>query len=200
MASPVRSSEGGRPPSPAREDVADALLVERVRAGDVEAYGELARRHMRRAFAIAYRILEHREDSEDVVQEAFIRALERLDRLERGRPFQPWFYRIVINQSLNHRRSRSIRRTAPLPETAPARTPAPDRSAERSELRDWLKAATEALPERQRIIVQLSELEDFTSAEIAEILDVPAGTVRWHLHQARRTLRDALAAWKEEDA
>ncbi|MFS8637020.1 MAG: sigma-70 family RNA polymerase sigma factor [Gemmatimonadota bacterium] len=199
MRAPAGSGAGAGAPKGAPAQVPDAWLVERVRAGDAEAYGELVRRHMRRAFSIAYRILEHREDAEDVVQEAFVRALERFDTLERGRPFEPWIYRIVVNGALNYRRARSIRRAEPIPEDTRSGDTAPDGAAERSELRRRLRDAMAGLPERQRTIVQLAELEGFTSAEIAEILGLSDGTVRWHLLQARRALREALAPLMEED-
>lgn len=200
MSAPIRSSDDDHAVHPAHDDAQDARLIDRVRQGDADAYGELARRHMRRAFSIAYRILEHREDAEDVVQEGFVRALERLDTLERGRPFRPWFQRIIVNQALNYRRARTVRRTEPIPTETPSPSGTPEREAERSELRRRLREATAALPERQRTIVQLSELEGFTSAEIAEILGIASGTVRWQLHQARRTLRKALASFMEEQA
>lgn len=180
------------------EDARDALLVDRVRRGDADAYGELARRHLRRAFAIAWRILEHREDAEDVVQDAFLRALERLDTLKRGQAFRPWFQRIVVNQALNVRRSRKVRRTEPITETAPAPTRSPEAAAVDAETRERIRSAMARLPERQRVIVLLSELEGYTSKEIAEILEVPPGTVRWHLHQARAALREALSALEED--
>lgn len=188
------------PASPGSRDdpERDALLVERVLRGDGEAFGELVSRHMRKAFAIAYRILEHREDAEDAVQDAFIRALERIDTLMPGRPFHPWFYRIVVNRSLSLRRSRGVRSTQPLPEHAAADGPSPADHAIRGELRERLEQAIAALPERQRLIVQLSELEGLTSAEIGELLEMAPGTVRWHLHQLRRTLRAALEPLEEE--
>lgn len=199
MGAPVRSGAGVGAQGGAPAPEPDARLIERVRAGDAEAYGELVRRHMRRAFSIAYRILEHREDAEDVVQESFLRALERFGSLEPGRPFAPWMYRIVVNGALNYRRARSVRRTEEIPEDARADGTAPDGAAEQAELRRRLREATAALPERQRTIVQLADLEGFTSAEVAEILGLSDGTVRWHLHQARRTLRQALAPLLEEE-
>jgi RNA polymerase sigma-70 factor, ECF subfamily len=176
----------------------DALLVERVRRGDGAAFGELVTRHMRRAFSIAYRILEHREDAEDVVQDACIRALEHIATLEKGRPFRPWFHRIVVNRALNVRRSRTLRATHAIPDNVPAATAAADSAAEQGMLRRHLREALDCLPERQRLIVQLADLEELSSAEIGAILDIADGTVRWHLHQARRTLREELAALKEE--
>lgn len=176
----------------------DAQLVERVRRGDAEAYGEIVARHMQRAFSIAYRILEQREDAEDVVQDSFIRALERLEQLERGRPFRPWLLRIVVNQALNFRRARGIRTTAQLPDAVAATGPLPDRQAENSELGRRLATALGTLPEKQRTIVQLVDLEGLTSGEAGRIMDLADGTVRWHLHEARKALRDALAPIRED--
>jgi RNA polymerase sigma-70 factor (ECF subfamily) len=198
MALPIRSDEEEAALLAAQQAAQDALLVERVLRGDAEAYGQLVSKHMRRAFSIAYRILEQREDAEDVVQESFVRALERLGTLKRGRPFHPWFYRIVVNQALNLRRSRARRATEPLPAELSSTAPSPERHAERASVRAQLRTALNALPERQRTIVQLSELEGMSSVEIAEVLDIADGTVRWHLHQARRTLRETLKALKEE--
>jgi RNA polymerase sigma-70 factor, ECF subfamily len=176
----------------------DTLLVERVLRGDAAAYGELVVRHMRRAFSIAYRILEHREDAEDVVQDSFLRALERFDTLERSRPFHPWFYRIVVNQALNFRRSRSRRATEALPATLTADTVSPASATEQSALRERLRRALHELPQRQRTIIQLADMEGFNSTEIAGILDISSGTVRWHLHEARRALRTVLGALTED--
>lgn len=205
MALPLRSGEAGHGEHDsalvqAQETMQDVLLVERVLDGDAEAYGELVSRHMRRAFSIAYRILEHREDAEDVVQDSFLRALERLDTLHRGRPFGPWFHRIVVNQSLNYRRKRVVRATQPLAEDMVAAGLNPEQQTTRAALHERLRNALDTLPERQRMIVQLAELEGMTSAQIAEVLDVAPGTVRWHLHQARDALRVVLAPLRDEDA
>lgn len=178
------------------ETARDMLLLERVLRGDAEAFGDLVERHMRRAFSIAYRILEHREDAQDAVQDAFLRALERIETLDRRRPFRPWLYRIVVNQALNHRRSRSRRTTEPLPEHAASGARSPEEEAGAAVLRRHLRAALDELPERQRLVVQLADLEGLRSAEIGEILEIPPGTVRWHLHEARRTLRSVLEPLK----
>ena len=199
MALPASSVESDAALAAAHETAQDALLIERVRRGDSEAFGELVQRHSRRAFSIAYRLLQQREDAEDAVQDAFIRALEHMHTLERGRPFRPWFHRIVVNHALNFRRSRSIRTTEAIPVDTRALGALPDRDAERAALRDRLTIALEQLPEKQRTIVQLADLEEFTSGEIAAIMDMPDGTVRWHLHQARRTLRQALGMLKEDE-
>ena len=85
-----------------------------------------------------------------------------------------------------------------MPERTASALPTPDRQAERALLRGRLASALADLPETQRTVVILTELEDMTSAEIAAILDMSAGTVRWHLHQARRTLRESLQPLRED--
>lgn len=197
MALPLRSGDDDAALLAAQQAVQESQLVERVLRGDAEAYGDLVAQHMRRAFSVAYRILEHREDAEDVVQDAFIRALERIETLDRGRPFGPWFYRIVVNQALNFRRGRSRRAMDAIPEDARSNAPSPERETDRARLRDRLSTALDGLTERQRTIVQLADLEEFTSIEIAALLDMSDGTVRWHLHQARKALRAALGPLEE---
>jgi RNA polymerase sigma-70 factor, ECF subfamily len=184
------SPEGGPP---------DAELIERVRNGDSEAFDMLVSRHMRHAYRIAYRLLGHREDAEDLVQEAFLTVLEKIDSFQAGREFTPWFNRIVVNRGLNTRKSRAVRRTEMIPASAVSSTSSPARDAEQAEIAVRVRAAVATLPERQRVIVELFELEGFSGAEIAEMLEISAGTVRWHLHEARRTLRDLLAPLERND-
>ncbi len=170
----------------------DGWLVEQVRRGDPRAFDQLVRRHDRRAFSLAFRLLSHREDAEDVVQESFIAALEALDRFDATRPFGPWFYRIVVNRSLNARKARSRRSMEAIPEDAPARTASPERAVEVTEAKGQVTEALASLSERQRAVVEMIELEGFSGPEVAEILGIPEGTVRWHLHGARKALRAAL--------
>jgi len=174
----------------------DWPLVARVQRGDGTAYDILVRRYMRRAFSIAYRLLENRADAEDLVQEAFVAALEAIDGFEPRRPFGPWLFRIVVNRGLNARKARSIRRTETIPGDAVSANPSPHREAEREELRTALRRALNGLDEPRAAIVRLHELEGFSSPEIAAMLDLADGTVRWHLHRARAELREVLGAFR----
>lgn len=171
-------------------------LVERVRRGDAAAFDVLVGRYMRRAFAVAYRLMGQKEDAEDLVQDAFMAVLQRIDTFEAGRPFGPWFFRVLVNRGLNSRKARSLRAVDQIPVSAASGTLSPEREAEQTELRERLAVALEGLPERQRVIVKLFELEGFGGPEIAEILEISDGTVRWHLHEARKTLRRALAPYE----
>jgi RNA polymerase sigma-70 factor (ECF subfamily) len=178
----------------------DGSLVLQARAGELAAFDALVGRYMDRAYAVAMRLMRQREDAEDLVQDAFIQALQMLQRFDARRSFGPWFFRILVNRGMNLRRSRRVRSTEEMPPDVVAREDSPARQLERQELRERLCAAIERLPERERMVVELFELEGFDSAEIADILDIPRGTVRWHLHQARRALRQQLAAYQGEDA
>lgn len=192
---PVAGSRSA--PSSTEDDTHE--WVERVRRGDSAAFDSLVSQYMRRAFAVAYRLLGNREDAEDLVQETFMTVLRKIDSFERGRAFSPWFFRILVNRGLNARKSRALRTSDELPEHAAAAGASPERSAEQAELRGRLRAALDGLPERQRVIVELFELEGFAGPEIAEILEISDGTVRWHLHEARKTLRQSLAAYERKD-
>ena len=177
----------------------DAALVRRVRAGDVTAFDALVAEYMRSAFQMAYRVVGHREDAEDLVQEAFLAAHQYLDSYDVERPFGPWLMRIVLNRGANLRRSRTRRETEP---EVDAVSPAPSalEESERTEARVMLTRAMATLSERQRMIVTLFDVDDMTSTEIGEMLDLSPGTVRWHLHEARRTLRGALSSFFKGDA
>ncbi|MGH7634559.1 MAG: RNA polymerase sigma factor, partial [Gemmatimonadaceae bacterium] len=119
----------------------EAAILARVQRGDVSAFDAIVRRYMRRAFAIAYRVLGHREDAEDLVQDAFLTALERIASFDLTRPFGPWFFRIVVNRGLNARKARSVRRTEAIPTDALDTTePSPAGHYERTEIRERFQA------------------------------------------------------------
>jgi RNA polymerase sigma-70 factor (ECF subfamily) len=186
----------------AQTDESDAELVARVQRGDSEAFDRLARRYAKRAFFVANRLLQNAADAEDVVQDAFIAAVNGIESFDPGRPFGPWFIRIVVNKGLTAIRSRAAHaqhvRGAELTESDAAATTT-ESLMERAEIRDRFRAALRLLPERQQLVVQLADVEGFTSADIAQQLGIPDGTVRWLLHQARQTLRDALAPLRRAD-
>jgi RNA polymerase sigma-70 factor (ECF subfamily) len=183
-------------------DASDAELVARVQRGDSGAFDLLARRYAKRAFAVANRLLQNPADAEDVVQDAFIAAIRGIDSFEPGRPFAPWLMRIVLNKALTALRSRAAEAThlssAELTESD-AIAVSTESLRERAEIRERFEAALRLLPRREQLIVQLADVEGFTSAEIAGQLAIPSGTVRWLLHQARQKLREELAPLRRTD-
>jgi RNA polymerase sigma-70 factor, ECF subfamily len=191
----VSLAEGATGP---RDDIAaDGAAVERVLAGDAEAFAPIVRRYLRPAHAIASRLLANPQDAEDLVQEAFLTALANLRSFDRTRPFGPWFYRIVWTRGLNLRKSVARRATEPLEAERHPGSADPSAEAERSELAATVRGALAELPERQRLVVQLFDLDGFSGAEIGAMLGLNPGTVRWYLHQGRRALRERLAPLQE---
>lgn len=179
-----------RRPAPGEET--EAELVRAVQEGDEAAFGRLVDRYMEEAYAVALGILRHPQDAEDAVQDAFIRALEKIDHLSPGSPFGPWFYRVVRSTCLNAVRGRKRRSHEPLtPGTGGGGDPE-EANLTRLAFRRALRALEE-LPEMQRTAVMLYDLEGYSHAEIAEILDIAEGTSRAHVHHGRRALRARLS-------
>lgn len=156
------------------------------------AFGLLVRRYQRPAYAVALSVVGKHEDAEDAAQEAFLVALQRLEECRNPDRFGGWLLTIVRNRSKNLIRRESLRDTDEVPPGTQSKVPTPDRVTETAELRGLLEEAMEDLPEVQREIVMLHDLEGWKHREIAERLDLPPGTVRSHLHFARKALRKAL--------
>jgi RNA polymerase sigma-70 factor (ECF subfamily) len=179
--------------SPSQVVVEERDLVLRVQEGDTEAFDGLVRRYIRRARGIARRLLQDAEDADDLVQDAFLRALEKIGSFDPARPFGPWFFRILVNAAHDVFRRRSARATEPERADIIAPGPTPDQQAEGAEIRRRFDEALAELPPRQRLIVWFFEVDGMGTDEIAEALGIGQVTVRWHLHQGRRALRQALA-------
>ena len=171
----------------------DRDLVVAALRGRTVAFEALVRRHLRAAYAVALARTGSPHDAEDVCQDSFIAALERLKSLRDPDRFGPWLLEIVRNRALNLIRSRRVRDAEPL-EAAEAHGSGtdPGRETERAILRDDLLDALGRLDETRREIALLHDLEGWRHAEIAARLEMPEGTVRYHLHEARRTLRECL--------
>ena len=170
----------------------DSELVLRARRGEKLALSMLIERYQRPAYALAFSVTGRHEDAEDAAQESFLVALDRLDECRDPERFAGWFMTIVRNRSRNLIRRESLRQTSDVPHGTRSRLPAPDKVAEDSELRGVLKEAIAALPEVQQEVVFLHDLEGWKHREIAKRLGIPSGTVRSHLHFARKALKQAL--------
>src|SRR5215204_7577178 len=157
---------GGAPPAQGTVPGDEQRLVERIQHGDRGAFDALARRYSRRAFAIAYRILRHTQDAEDLVQDAFIAALDGIASFDASRPFAPWFFRIVVNRSLNAVSARSTRdRHVTVYQLWSDDVVVDYDPAESTEIRTRFQAALGALPKHQRLIVELSDIDGRSSTE-----------------------------------
>lgn len=170
----------------------DADLVALALRGDADAYDALVRRHYRAAFLLALGVLANRHDAEDVCQDAFVKALERLEDCREPGRFVQWFLTIVRNRALSFHSYRKIRETSELlPEIAEARE-SPEADATRAELGARLERALSALSETQRQVVLMHDLEGWSHKEIAETLEMSEVRSRQHLFVARKLLRELL--------
>lgn len=167
----------------------ERALVIAAQRGDGSAFSALVRAHQRRAYAVCRAIVFTHEDAEDAVQEGFLHAFKALDRFLPDQPFGAWLYRIMANASLDLVRRRKVRDADELPETLaiPFRDP-----GEADELRRRLAEALAKIPERQRSVIVLHDVEGFTHGEIGTMLGIPEGTARSDLHHARAALRRLL--------
>ena len=189
-----------RLPDPFARSSSDQELVARCLAGDDAAYAELVTRHADFVYTIAARVVGE-SDAEDVAQETFVRAHAALASFRGDSKFTSWLYRIAVNRALTHAKRRG-RRPEPTdfgPDgegpAAAVRDPAPDPSqlVLDEEFRRGVRRAVADLPPRYRAAVTLYYLEERDTNEVAEILGIPVGTLKTHLHRARAMLRDALA-------
>ncbi|MBX7103100.1 MAG: sigma-70 family RNA polymerase sigma factor [Gemmataceae bacterium] len=167
-------------------------------AGNQAAFGELVDRYQGRLFATVYRLIGHTEDSRDVVQEAFINAYEALDRFQGDAQFFTWLYRIAVNAAISLRRKRRPAgfsgQGGDLADRADESDGhRPGDALERAERVGLVQEALLALAPEFRTVLVLRELEGLKYERIAEILDVPIGTVRSRIHRARLDLRDIIA-------
>ncbi|MBR9989413.1 MAG: sigma-70 family RNA polymerase sigma factor [Gemmatimonadetes bacterium] len=178
----------------------DAELVAGVRHGRREAAGVLAERYLRASRAVALAILGDVASAEDTAQDAFVYAMEHIRECRHPERFGGWLLQIVRNRSRNHvRDSKAGRHESLHRQQLQSTFPAPDLVAARTQLRERLLAALAELPEDRRLVVLLNDLEGWTHREIAEQMELPAGTVRSHLHHARRVLRELLRGLNEVD-
>lgn len=178
--------------TPAEPSVAD--LVARARRGEAAAFDQLVRRHYRAAYAVALAVLGRAADADDVAQDAFVAALERLEDCREPARFSGWLVRIVRNRALHALEKRAHREPRDdAGEVATAGT------AGDVVLRAHLLAALATLSGVQREIVLLHDLDGWTHAEIAEALGLTETNCRQHLFTARRALRAELSALAPEE-
>jgi RNA polymerase sigma-70 factor (ECF subfamily) len=186
IAPPVVKAE---PVAPVREP---GELVRRAREGDARAFEQLYRENLGRVYALCLRMVRDRTRAEELTQEAFVRAWEKLNSFRGDAAFSTWLHRLTVNLVLTDQRSRTRRNDrvtfadeSGLPDT-PARNEAP---RERMDL----EQAIAALPEGARSVFVLYEIEGYRHEEIAEMMGIASGTTKAQLHRARRLLREALS-------
>lgn len=166
----------------------EARLVEEARRGSKSAFGELVLRYERRVLRLILQFIRDETLAEDLAQETFVRAYQRLDQFDPSRRFGPWLFRIAVNLTLDHLRRRKRRGLwALFSETPGDRTPDPAVVDPRQalDLSQEVQKVLEQLPESYRTVLVLRDLENFSTSEIAAILNRKEATIRWRLAEAR---------------
>jgi RNA polymerase sigma-70 factor (ECF subfamily) len=175
----------------------EAELIQAAAAGDAEAFERLVQRKRRLVLRAAYRILGNLDDAEDAAQAVFMTLWRSLDRYDPTRRFDTWLYKVTVNAAIDMARKAGPQgMLQPLPQkprTGPfGRDPDADRILDRTELQQVFLRLSAGLPERQRAAFVLRELQGLPTAEVAELLGITESTVRNHLHQARKLLREGI--------
>jgi len=184
----------------------DVALVDRVRAGDVSAYDELVRKYERQIFRIAQHITQNREDAEDVMQDAFLKAYEKLDQFQGNSKFYTWLVRIAVNESLMRLRKRRTGRMVSIDEDLKTEegsvprdfadwAPDPEQNYNQSELADILRKTIQGLPQGFRVVFALRDVEGLSTEETAEALGLSVPAVKSRLLRARLQLRERLSRY-----
>lgn len=187
----------------------DLMLVEACRAGQTEAFGILVRRYQDRLYSTIIRLVGGPEDAQDILQDAFVRAFEKLDQFHGDSSFYTWIYRIAVNLVLSSHRKRKQRRhsrSTEIGKAALGEEPVDDSSEiepssalERVEREAIIEAALAALGPEQRAVVVLKDFDGRRYEEISALLGIPIGTVRSRLHRARCELRERLRSLVDVD-
>ena len=193
-------------PERQREADADLEVVRRVQAGDVAAFDQLIRKYRERLFGVVYNLTSNREDTADLVQDAFIKAFQSINRFQGQSAFFTWLYKIAVNTALSHLRKNKLRTffslekiqeddpsskiLADLTDHAGA-----DRDAYLRELQEKLNEALQKLSIKHRTVITLFEIDGLSHAEIAEIMECSEGTVRSRLHYAKQFLQGELSKY-----
>ena len=174
--------------------VSDARLVDDARRGSTESFGQLVLRYERRVIRVIRRFMPDDQLAQDLTQEAFLRAFERLEQFDPSRRFGPWLFRIAVNLTYDHlRRVKRRGKWALFSETGQERMPDPATADPRAhlDLSQEVQVVLADVPEAYRTVLILRDLEGFSTSEVAAVTERSEATIRWRLAEARRMFREA---------
>ena len=193
-------------PGDGNPSLSDLELVQQVQQGQVESFNELVNRHERKIFRLTQHITGNREDAEDALQEAFLKAFSHLPDFQGNSQFYTWLVRIAVNESLMKLRKRKATPTVSIddpieteedfiPREIAAWDENPEQRYARQELQDILDRAVQSLPPLFRTVLVLRDLEHLSTEETAEALNLSVSAVKSRLLRARLQLREKLSKY-----
>jgi RNA polymerase sigma-70 factor, ECF subfamily len=181
------------------EGIGDAECVRRVQQGDTDSFEILVRRHQRTIFNLVYRLLGDYDEAAEVAQEVFLSAYKSIGQFRGDANFSTWLYRIGLNHASTRRKSlnNTQQRHVPLDGTELIADGAvdPAKSFEHKEIQQRVQQALNSLDPDDARIILLRDLQDVPYEDVAEMLDIPVGTVKSRLHRARQALKANLAPY-----
>lgn len=171
---------------------AERVLIRRVQAGDDEAFAELVRAYEKKCFWVAFNLVNHAEDAKDVVQEAFLRVYNAIDRFDLKYNFYTWLYRIVVNLAIDRLRKKGKQNAVSIEEfpTDPANDDTPERALRNSETGAKIQEVLDSLPKKYATVILLRDVHEMSCEEIAKIIGCTNATTRWRLHRAREMFKE----------
>lgn len=169
-------------------------VVDKVQAGDKEAFRQLIMPYRNKAFGLCYSMVRNSEDAKDILQLSFIKAYHNIGAFKKGSSFYTWLYRIVVNTAKDHLRKKARGNTLSLEDVADPQAPS-QRGLLDEELKHKLEAAIAELPQRQKTVFVMKHMNDMKINEIAEVLQCGPSTVKIHLFRAVRNLRKKLSPY-----
>lgn len=172
----------------------DRSLVERTRRGEVDAFGELVTRYQQTVFNVCFRMMGQRTAAEDLAQDSFIRAYEKLSTFDVERPFGPWMRRVAANLCLNQLQKKRIDSFELDDERDAAGWIDPEKQLEKSERSAAVRRSLASLPPHYRAVIELRHYQELSYVEIAEELGIKLSDVKSHLFRARKSLAKKLGA------
>ena len=171
----------------------DRDLILRARRGQADAFSEIVTKHQTNVFNVCYRVLHNRSDAEDLAQETFMRAYDKLHTFDLEREFGPWIRRIAANLSLNFLESQKAS-TELDDERDQDQSQNPSQQVEVKERSEQIRNALSSLPSNYRIVIELRHYQEMSYDEIADELKIPLSDVKSHLFRARKLLAEKLHA------
>jgi RNA polymerase sigma-70 factor (ECF subfamily) len=181
------------------EGIDDAECVRRVQRGDIDSFEVLVRRHEKAIFNLAYRLLGNYDEAAEVSQDVFLSAFKSIHQFRGEANFSTWLYRIGLNHASTRRKSLNSAQRRQLPldgtEVIANSTVDPAKNFEDKEIQQRVQQALNSLDAEDARIILLRDLQDIPYDEVAEILDLPVGTVKSRLHRARQALKTSLAPY-----
>jgi RNA polymerase sigma-70 factor (ECF subfamily) len=181
------------------DSLTDEEVVNRVCAGETALYEVIMRRYNQRLYRIARAILHNDAEAEDVIQDAYVRAYTHLGQFAARSPFSSWLTRIAVNEALARRRSSKQHQEVDATEFDGEismqdlyKSPDPEQNASSAQLREFLEQAVLDLPEQYRTVIMLRDIEELSTAETADALDLTVENVKIRLHRGHGMIRNWL--------